>query len=187
MLSNLVAYMAGDGKHEVHPMVTNPIRWGDFASEQGVLIDGTITGLFRNTTWQPPPTEPNGAPPRDKLSGWNTRPSDQYLPDGLRPRGPYRYTFNGGVVDEDHTKDTGSGIFWVSVPPDRKIIFSKVRNPTTKPASLRVDINEMMGEPNPIAPGQTITIESPIPQHATDVGVRYTGERLLVIEETDFR
>jgi hypothetical protein len=188
MLKNLVAYMADDAAHAKHPTVTKPIRWGDFASEQGVLVDGTITGLFRNTTWQPPPTDPHGEPPRDKLNGWNTRPSDQYLPDGIRPRGPFVYTFNGAVRNVDHNNASGWGVFWASVPAGRKSMITKVRNPTTRPATLRVDVNGADGEPRDLPPGSTsVIIETPLPPDVSDIGVRYTGDRDLVIEETDFR
>ena len=186
MLANLANYMADDTKHTAHPLVTEPIYWGDFMRERGVLVGGSLSGLFRNTRWLPPPTDPNGEPPRDKLNGWNTRPSDQYVPYGIRPRGPYHYTFNGGVRDEAGKDADGSGVFWASVPPDRRNVITKVNNPTTKPAVLRVDVNDLKGEPHEITPGQTIDITSPIPTGATDVGVRYTGGRELVIIQTTF-
>jgi hypothetical protein len=179
--------MADDMQHVKHPLVTKPIRWGDFSTEQGVLVDGTVTGLFRNTTWQAPPTDPTATPPRDKLSGWNTRASDQYLPDGIRPRGPYQYTFNGGVRDLDHNNRNGTGVFWVTVPAGRTTVITKAKNPTAQSATLQVDVNEAKGEPRTIPAGATSTIRTAIPSGATDIGIRYTGSRELVVQETDFQ
>jgi beta-galactosidase len=188
MLANLVSYMADDTTHRIHPMITSPIVWGDFASERGVLIAGPLCGLFHNTVWQPPPTDPHGEPPRDKLSGWNTRPSDQFIPHGIRPRGPYRYTFNGGLRDDGDKAADGSGIFWAMIPTGRSSIVTRVTNPSAKPAMLRVVVNDMKAPATTtIAPGQTIEIKTPIPGGATDLGVRYTGGRELVILETSFK
>jgi hypothetical protein len=179
--------MADDTKHAARPLVTAPIKWGDFASERGVLVGGSLCGLFRNTRWLPPPTEPDASPPRDKLNGWNTRPSDQYVPDGIRPRGPFRYTFNGAVRREDDKNESGSGIFWASIPPGRSSVITKVNNPTAKAATLRVDVNDLTGHPVEIPPGQTLDITAAIPPGTSDVvGVRYTGGRELVIVQTTF-
>ena len=52
---NLIEYMASYGSHAVHPLVSEKIRWGDAASQRGV-ISGPINGLFVNTVWLPPPT-----------------------------------------------------------------------------------------------------------------------------------
>ena len=39
---------------------------------------------------------------------------------------------------------------------------------------------------NAIAPGQTVELRSPLPAGATEVSVRYTGTKTLVLLETRF-
>jgi hypothetical protein len=186
LLVNMVCYMAGSAPHEIHPRVDHAIKWGEFPTERGV-IGGPIFGLFRNTDWTPPPTDPKAQPLTDKQSGWNTKPSDQFLPRGVRPRGPYHYTFNCSPRDEDPKNPIGSGIFYATIPPGRKNVVTRVKNATTQPASLRVDVNNVEGETTTIPVNKTITIRTPIPGRATDVGVRYTGGKELIILETSFR
>ena len=186
MLVNMVNYMAGDAPHEVHPRIDRPIKWGDFASENGVL-GGPIFGLFRNTQWQRPPTD-SRAKPTDKNTGWTTRPGDQFLPRGIRPRGPYHYTFNCSPRDGEPKNSNGSGVFHAQIPTDRTHVVTKVRNPTTKPASLRVDVNDTAGETVDVPTRKTIEIRTPIPSEAAGkVGVHYTGGKELVILETSFK
>ena len=184
MLSNLVRYMAGSEAHSPHPLITEPIVWADFATQKGV-ISGPINGLFYNTEYVAPPTEPN-ARPTNKNTGWNTRPSDQWKPQGVRPRGPFSYTFNCSPRDGDKSP-TGSGIFFARVPEGKKFVLTKVRNPTDEPATLEINVNDAKSAPAPIPPGKTIAIKAPIPSGELNVGVRYTGSRDLVILETDFQ
>ena len=140
LLVNMVSYMAGSAAHELHPRIANTIKWGDFQSERGV-IGGPIYGLFRNTRWNPPPLEKDAKPLGDKNTGWNTRPSDQYLPHGVRPRGPYHYTFNCSPRDAEPKNLNGSGIFYATIPSGKRQVVTKVKNATTRPASLRVEVN----------------------------------------------
>jgi hypothetical protein len=184
LLTNMLTYMSGDAKHDPHPTIKDPIRWGDFATEHGV-IGSPIYGLFRNTDWTPPPTEPDAKPLTDAQGGWNTRPSDQFLPKGIRPRGPFSYTFNCAPRDGDKSPD-GTGIFWASIPAGRSKVLTKVRNDTKSALKLRIDVNDAKGVEREVPAGQTISISAPIPARATDVGIRYTGSRELIILETAF-
>jgi hypothetical protein len=118
---------------------------------------------------------------------WNSRPGDQFVPQGVRPRGPFRYSTNCIPHDEDKKSKTGSGVFWASVPAGRKSVITKVRNPTTQPASLKVQANDAGDVVTPIPVGQTVSITTPIPSPARDVKVTYSGEKELVILETEFR
>ena len=187
MLVNMVSYMAGSAPHEPHPRVASTIKWGDFQSERGV-IGGPIYGLFRNTRWNRPPLEDEDAKPiGDKNSGWNTRPSDQYLPDGVRPRGPYHYTFNCSPRDAEPKNPNGTGVFYATIPSGKRHVVTRVRNATTQPSSLRVDVNGAQGKAVNVPVKKTLTIRTPIPGGATNVGVRYTGGKELVILETSFQ
>ena len=60
-------------------------------------------------------------------------------------------------------------------------------NPTTHATALRVDVNDAQGKTVTIPIKATLTIDTLIPNGVTDVGVRYTGGKELVILETSFR
>jgi hypothetical protein len=184
-LANLVSYMAGS-EHPVHPLVKEPIKWGDFATEMGA-ISGPICGFFRNTEWLVPPTDPDAKPITKAQGAWNTRPGDQFVPSGIRPRGKYTYSFNCSPKDADKDAKTGSGIFYVTVPSGRKAVVSKVRNPSHETVAIDIEVNGKKGEATKIPAGKTVTIRSAIPGGATEIGVRYTGDKDLVIEETSFQ
>lgn len=187
MLENLVRYMASDEPHSKYPLVKNAIKWGDFASECGVLT-GSIGGIFRNTEWLVPPTDPTATPLPKSQGAWNTKPGDQFVPSGIRPRGPYTYSFNCAPKDTDKNAKNGSGIFFVTVPSGRRTVVSRVRNPSSRESSeLEVEVNGRKGEATNIPAGKTITIHTSIPDGATDLGVRYSGGKDLVIEETSFQ
>lgn len=185
MLANMIAYMGQTESHPVHPTVTGPIKWGDFATEKGV-IGSPVYGLFRNCDWVAPPTEPDAKPLTDAQGGWNTRPSDQFLPAGVRPRGPFTYTFNCAPRDADKNAETGTGVFYATIPAGRNEVVTVVENPTQLAASLQVDVNDVKSKPVPIEPGKTITIRTPIKAKATNVGVRYSGHKELIIRQTSF-
>jgi hypothetical protein len=186
ILSNMLAYMTSDtAKHDPHPFIKDPIRWGDFATEHG-LIGSPVYGFFYNTDWTPPPTEPDAKPLSDAGGGWNTKPSDQFLPRGMRPRGPFTYTFNCGPRDGTKSAE-GTGIFWATIPSGRNKVVTKVRNDGKEVMKLRVNVNDGKPVEHDVPAGETITITAPIPSKSTDVSVRYTGNRELIILETAFQ
>jgi hypothetical protein len=62
-----------------------------------------------------------------------------------------------------------------------------VENPTDRAQTLAVEINgSETGQPARIEPRRTAVIRSRIPASATELGIRYTGHRQLVITETNF-
>ncbi len=78
-------------------------------------------------------------------------------------------------------------MFWASLPPGRKTILTKVKNPTTSPGQLTIAINGKTATGSATIPaGQTVNLRSPLPAGATDVSVRYTGTKTLVLLETSF-
>ena len=66
-------------------------------------------------------------------------------------------------------------------------MITKVKNPTTRPATLRVDVNDATGETVDVPKQKTVTIRTPIPSDTSEVGVRYTGHKELIILETLFK
>jgi hypothetical protein len=97
VLKNLIAAVTSSDAHEVHPLVDKPIKWGDYPSERGVVVE-PIGGLVVNCRWQKPPTAPADVKPLpDNEGAWNTRPGDGFVPHGRRVFGPWSYTNATGI------------------------------------------------------------------------------------------
>ena len=186
MLRNLVVYTASRQPHEVHPRVTKPIQWGNYATQQGVLA-GPLQGLLVNVEWTPPPTAPTTKPLTRAEGAWNTKPSDQYVPRGVRPLGPYGWSNGTSLRELNRESPNGSGFFWASIPPGKNRVTTKVQNPTAKDIVLTVAARDgVAGNPSNVPAHQTITVRTPLPPNATDVRVSYKADKDLVILETSF-
>jgi hypothetical protein len=62
-----------------------------------------------------------------------------------------------------------------------------VANPTQEAANLKVEINgEKSGGVETIPAGKTVTVRNPLPEDVSDVCVKYTGQKELVVLETSF-
>ncbi len=186
LLANLVAYTASEDDHRVHPLIEKPIIWGDYPSERGVVC-GSLNGLVVNAEWLAPPTNPSATPLPPNTGSWNMDPGSQFVPRGRNPFGPYSYSTAASLRDLNPGSDIGSGVFWASIPPGRTAVLTKVKNPRTRAAELTIAVNgKTVTGPTTIAAGQTIELRSPLPADATDVSVRYTGNKTLVLLETAF-
>ncbi len=186
LLANLVTYAAAKDGHAVHPLIDKPILWGNYASEKG-LIYGSLSGLIENEEWQRPPTAPDAKPLAPNTGSWNMEPGSQFLPRGRNPFGPYGYSTASSVKEGDRKDTVGTGVFWATIPAGRKGVVTKVSNPTKNPASLIIAVNEMRATvTNSIPAGQTLELRSPLPEQTTNVAVRYTGGKSLVLLETRF-
>jgi beta-galactosidase len=185
MLRNLVLYTANQQPHEIHPKVTQPIKWGNYPTQQGVLA-GPIQGLLIDVEWTPPKLDPNATPLTRAQGAWNTRPSDQFIPHGVRMFGPYTYSTGTAPRDLNRTSTMGSGFFWASLPAGRKVVTTKVQNPLKTDVSITVDTGVQPRAATSVPAGKTITITSPLPADASNVRVQYTGDKELVILETAF-
>jgi hypothetical protein len=186
LLANLVAYAASPmDAHERRPLVEQPIVWGDYPTERGV-INGPLNGLVVNAVWQRPPTEPSAIPLPDNTGAWNTDPGNSFIPRGRRPVGPFGYSTASSVRLGD-SKAPGTGTFHARIPDGRTSMKTKVRNNGDAPATLNVEINGASGSPTTVQPGETITVTTPLPEGVkNEVTVRYTGAKTLVLEETAF-
>jgi hypothetical protein len=186
LLANLVAYTASKEHHAVHPLIASPIRWGDYPTERGVIC-GSLNGLAVNAEWLAPPTSPSATPLPANSGSWNMDPGSQFVPRGRNPLGPYGYSTAASLKDLNPQSDSGSGVFWASLPPGRKTVITKVRNPATKPGQLSVDVNgKTVTGAATIAAGQTVELSAPLPAGTREVSVRYTGTKTLVLLETRF-
>ncbi len=186
LLANLVAYTASKENHSVHPLVDSPIVWGDYPTERGVVC-GSLNGLIVNAEWLAPPTNPSASPLAPNSGSWNMDPGSQFVPRGRNPFGPYGYSTASSLKDLNPGSETGSGVFWASLPPGRKTVLTKVRNPADRPGQLTITVNGKTATgPTAVAAGQTVELRSPLPAGATKVSVGYTGTKTLVLVETRF-
>jgi hypothetical protein len=184
LMVNLIQYAASNHKHPVHPTVSRPIRWADYPTQQGVLA-GPIQGLLIDVEWTPPPTNPKARPLTREQGSWNSKPSDQFIPQGIRAIGPFGYSTGSVPRDLDRASKNGSGFFWAGLPAGRKAVVTKIKNPTAAEGSFTVDAG---------AGPATIKLEAhkegslraPLPPGASDVRVQYSGNKDLVILETNF-
>jgi beta-galactosidase len=98
MLRNLLTYVGSTGNHEVHPVIDQPIVWGRYPTEKGVVVE-PLGGLTVNCRWQQPPTAPDAKPLPDNEGAWNTKPGEGFVPHGRRVYGPWTYTNATGIRD----------------------------------------------------------------------------------------
>jgi beta-galactosidase len=186
LLVNLVAYTASKEGHAIHPLIESPILWGNYLTERGVVC-GSLNGLVVNAEWIAPPTNPSGSPLPPNTGSWNMDPGSQFVPRGRNAFGPYTYSTGSSLKDLNPESEIGSGVFWASLPPGRRSVLTKVRNPASAPGHLTVAVNGTNATgPVTVAAGKTVELRSPLPAGVTDVSVRYTGTKTLVLTETRF-
>ena len=66
-------------------------------------------------------------------------------------------------------------------------MLTKVENPSANPGQLTIAVNGTVAAAlATVAPGQTLELRAPLPAGTTDVSVRYTGTKTLVLLETRF-
>ena len=186
LLANLVAYTVTKEGHAVHPRIEQPIQWGDYTTERGVVC-GSLNGLIVNAEWLAPPTNPSARPLRPNTGSWNMDPGSQFVPRGRNPFGPYSYSTGSSLRNLKPDSASGSGVFWASVPPGRQTVLTRVTNPATRPGPLTIAVNgNAVTGPVTIPAGQTVNLRAPLPSGVTTVSVRYTGAKTLVLLETSF-
>lgn len=186
LLVNLVAYAGASEGHEVHPLVEAPIRWADFPSERGTVC-GSLNGLLPNTEWIPAPDGPRSPPLPANTGAWNMQPGDQFVPQGRQPFGAYGYSTASSLRLPTGGSGLGSGFFWARVPAGRRFVVTTVRNPASVDGTMAVSVNDHLPAPvTVIASGQSVVVRTPLPVGATNLCVRYTGPRTLVLMETAF-
>jgi beta-galactosidase len=186
LLANLVAYTASKSGHSAHPLIDSPIVWGNYASERGTVC-GSLNGLIVNAEWQAPPTDPQAKPLPPNTGSWNMEPGSQFVPRGRNPFGPYGYTTAASLKDLAPESKTGTGIFWAQIPKGKKAVVTKVKNPAKTAGELTITVNGGTApSPTNVSAGQTTELRSPIPADATDISIRYTGTKTLVLLETRF-
>jgi hypothetical protein len=186
LLLNLVRHAASTNHHEIYPPIETPIQWGNYASERGILT-GPVNGLVLNASWVKPPGNLSAKPLTQEEGAWNTRPGDQFAPHGRSPFGPYGYSTGSSLKDLKPDSATGSGFFWAQIPAGKTDMVTTIENPSKQPGELIVTINDASpSEKVSIPAGQTMDIHSSIPPSTTNLCVRYTGTKKLVLLRTAF-
>ncbi len=173
LLRNLISYTSAANGHYARPLIDSPIVWGDYHTERG-LIGGPQYGLLVNAGRA---QIPNPAAPGLY--------SSQAVPNGRRAFGPFSYNGNCHIVDENPSSPMGSGVFFARVPAGSRSIVTRVRNPSRTIAAMTVELNGKAGEAVSIAPGQEASIATPIPDKVTEIAVRFTGGKELILLQTE--
>ncbi len=191
LLLNLLAYNSSDQEHELHPLISNTIIWGDYETEKGILT-GINSGFMINSTPRIPEGTKNQITVTEKGDqfapgvrvAFATRPGVQYVANGRRPFGPY-YLRGFGAMPEILNKESAEGIgfFWCRVLPGVNLSVSKVWNPSDKPLIIHKQVNAATVHLE-IPPHSTKEVNCPI--NAQSLKVSFRGDRRLVVLETAF-
>jgi hypothetical protein len=195
LLLNLVRYQTGAAPHHVHPLVADPIVWGDYETEHGLVV-GVYNGLLVNGVPRIPADLRASNPIRiDSIEGWqiaggaggwNTKPSIQYVAHGRRPFGPYGFTAGGSERLTDDAGPRGTGTVWLRVPAGTATMSTQVWNPAQRALQIQITVNGI-ARSYTIPAGQTVDLDTRLPGAATDLALTFQGDRRLVLLRTAFR
>ena len=193
LLLNLVRYVAGDSVAPPHPLIDSKIAWGDYGTERGVVPE-VYSGLLLNTEPLVPPAmaashritvNAEGFHLAGGRGGWNSNPSIQYVGRGRRPFGPYGYTL-GGAVEPEKGTTTGRGEVAFRIPEGRRVVRTMVENPGDSALAITVTLNGVPVQAT-IAAHSTAAVENAVPAGVTSIVLAFSGDRRLVLRETDFQ
>lgn len=187
LLLNLIRYAASHRGHEPYPYIDSTIVWGDYASERG-LITGSQNGLLLHTRWVCPPTNPTAEPLTQEEGAWNTRPGDQFVPDGRSPFGPYGYSTGSSLREGDPGSKLGEGFFRARVPAGKTVMLTSVKNPSSIPCPLTISVNGSASSQSFTIPANSSTnLSSALSPGVTNLYVQFNGSKSLVLLKTTFQ
>jgi hypothetical protein len=199
LLKNLVLYTTGAAPEPAHPLIEAPIRWGDYATERGVVPE-IYSGFLVHTSPRVPATlaaafpkryerefDANGFEFAGPRGGWNTQPAVQYVAGaGRRPYGPYRFSLGGSVQLPPKSGPEGQAQVWFRIPAGRSVMHTRVMNPDSVAHEVEVAVNGVARR-HAIAPRATVTLETPLDGAPTNIALAFRGDRHLIVLETSFR
>lgn len=193
LLKNIVTYAASSDVHEKYSLIDQPIIWGDYESEKGV-ITGINNGLLLNG--KPRLTESYGKTPLvittegHEFAGRIGRvsfaqfPGLQYAPFGRRPFGPYHLRGFGNIPEPDEDNDNiGEGIFWCRIPTGKTSSSTIAWNPSDKNLKLTISVNNKKVTKE-IKSGEKSVIICPV--NSNYIEMSFSGDRRLVLLQTVF-
>lgn len=194
LLANLISYSCSEQQHHQYVNITEPIIWGDYESEKGILT-GEISGLLLNPTprllandktkYKLVVTKEGHQFAGNNTIGWADLPGQQYIPYGRRPFGPYYLRGMGSIaeLEKDADKNTGTGFFYCSVPASRKKAITKVWNPAAEPLKISIEINGQVTAGS--IPANSINdVAADIKEN--EIKITFKGDRRLVLLQTSF-
>ena len=138
LLRNIVNYLTSGQSEDACMLVEQPIWWGDYTSERGI-VTGANNGLVLNTFPIVPTDQKEKWPLKvdvrgynyvGSYGGWNTRPGIQYVANGRRPFAPYNFSLGGNDLVTKEDEMHGSGYFAARVPADRTTMITLLANPS---------------------------------------------------------
>src|SRR5690606_36444794 len=140
LLRNMMGYMAENTVHEKYVLVEEPIRWGIYESEKGIVTGiysgfklNSIPALFGSEENHPRKVDPEGHMFAGSRVEWAMRPGKQYVPYGRRMFGPYYHRGFGGIAEPvDADNPIGEGYFWCRVPRETQQMKTVVWNPSNE-------------------------------------------------------
>lgn len=174
LLRNFISYTNTPAGHFARPLIDSPIVWGDYSTERG-LVGGPQYGLLVNVAEK---SVPNPLAP--------ALASKATIPLGRRAFGPFSYNGNCHIVDGKPDSPTGSGVFYARIPAGRHWMMTTVQNPSAKAAPMSAELNGQAGETLTVEAGKNVTLRTPIPEGTTEIAVRYSGGKELVLLKTEF-
>lgn len=191
VLINLINYGLTSEHHQLHQLITEPIKWGDYASEKGLIVD-SYNGFLANST--PKLTDAflhegiKVSKEGYQLAGgksarFNSDPGLQYVLNGRRPWGPYNPTY-GGAPFFDRNSKTGTAKFWCSIPKGQNRMATLVWNPANEPLKISIKVNDLEAKEVEILPGEKQLVYNAV--DSENVKVVFESDRRLVILETTF-
>ncbi len=193
LLVNLMEHACGAGQGDPYTLVTAPITWGDFASENGIVSLGN-NSMILNTVPVVPVDQREQMPTTvdrmgywyagEHAGGWNTRPGVQYMPHGRRPFAPFTYSRGGNVIAQGDDRQAG-GEFFAEVPAGRSRMVTTVENPSKESIELQIAVNGR-GSRHTIAAGSVTELVTAL-EGQTRLHVAFTGDRRAVLLQTDFQ
>ena len=194
LLRNIVNYLAGGQSEEACMLVEQPIWWGDYTSEKGI-VTGANNGLVLNTFPIVPTDQKEKWPLKVDVrgynyvggyGGWNTRPGIQYVANGRRPFAPYNYSLGGNDLVKKEEEMHGSGYFAARVPADRSKMVTLLANPSEESLEVSISINGEGKQTYTLAPQEEKLVEMPLPKERC-LRVDFEGSRRCVILMTEFK
>jgi len=193
LFDNLIAYNASNEAHECYILIDQPIVWGDFASERG-LVTGYNNGLLLHTVPIVPESLKDRLPLRtDALGyqnaggagGWNDRPGVQYIAQGRRPFAPFSYSPGGNpsIASREHLA-SGEGHFYLRIPTGKTVMMTEVENPVNEPMELSIQINDGKVQKTILPGSTTIVVSTPLSGSPETLKVKYSGDRKIILRKT---
>lgn len=193
LMRNLIGY-ATTQSEEACILVEEPIWWGDYTSEKGLVV-GANNGLVLNTVPIVPTDQKERWPLKvdvrgynyvGSYGGWNSRPGIQYVGNGRRPFAPYNFSLGGSDLVKPADEACGSGYFAARVPEDRTTMATLLANPSYESLEISISINGGKKQTYTLSAGEQKLVEMPLPKER-QLRVDFEGSRRCVILMTEFK